>query len=150
MQDNNNNNIPDWMEDREDDAEFTPQGNAFDLAYENEEQIANNIPDYQNYKWYHSPSEGYFYSKGEQLENAIESGDITPNELPKGSDIQKEAEQLTDDNPNNDEVSNEAYQNMSIDEIAALDEKAMKGEGNYMTVATELGLDEDDLMYFLS
>ena len=50
---------------------------------------------------------------------------------------------MTDDNPNNDEVSNEAYQNMSIDEIAALDEKAMKGEGNYMTVATELGLDED-------
>ena len=64
MQDKNNNNIPDWMEDREDDAEFTPQGNAFDLAYENEEQIANNIPDYQNYKWYRSPSEGYFYSKG--------------------------------------------------------------------------------------
>jgi len=45
-----------------------------------------------------------------QLENKIESGSITPEQLPEGSPIQKEAEQLTDSNPHNDEVKNEAVE----------------------------------------
>lgn len=147
-EDKNQNGIPDWFEEKQDVEQFEPQGNAFDNAYMTEESIAKNIPDYKSYKWYKQPEEGYFYSLGEKLEDKIESGEITPEELPENSAIQKEAEQLTDDNPHNDEVSNEAYQNMSLDEIAALDEKAMKGEGNYMTVANEMGLDENDLMYF--
>ena len=147
-EDKNQNGIPDWFEEKQDVEQFEPQGNAFDNAYMTEESIAKNIPDYKSYKWYKQPEEGYFYSLGEKLEDKIESGEITPEELPENSAIQKEAEQLTDDNPHNDEVSNEAYQNMDLDEIAALDEKAMKGEGNYMTVANEMGLDENDLMYF--
>ena len=147
-EDVNQNGIPDWFEEKQDVEQFEPQGNAFDNAYMSEDSIAKNIPDYKSYKWYKQPEEGYFYSLGEKLEDQIESGEITPDELPENSAIQKEAEQLYDDNPNNDEVSNEAYQNMSLDEIAAIDEKAMKGEGNYMTVANEMGLDENDLMYF--
>ena len=156
-EDKNQNGIPDWMEDREDDAEFTPQGNAFDNAYTSEESIAKNISDYKDYKWYHSPSENYFYSKGERLENAIESGEITAEELPEDSAIQKEAEQLTDDNPNNDEVNNEAikeisqkdFDEMSIDDLEKADEAAMKGEGDYITVAQDLGFDnEDDFLYY--
>lgn len=147
-QDENQNGIPDWFEEKQDVDKFEAQGNAFDNAYTSEEAISRNIPDYKSYKWYKQPEEGYFYSLGEKVEDKIESGEIAPEELPEGSDIQKEAEQLTDDNPRNDEVSNEAYQKMDIDEIAALDEKAMKGESPYMTVATELGLDENDLAYF--
>ena len=53
MQDSNKNGIPDQFEytEQADVDTFTPQGNAFDNAYENEEQIAQNIPDYKNYKW---------------------------------------------------------------------------------------------------
>ena len=114
MQDNNadlnNNGIPDKFEYQEssDLANFKPQGNAFDNAYTSEEQIAKNIPDYKSYQWYREPNEGYFYSLGQKLENKIESGEITPEMLPEGSDIQKEAKQLTDNNSNNDEVNNKA------------------------------------------
>ena len=122
MQDNNadlnNNGIPDEFEYQEssDLANFKPQGNAFDNAYTSEEQIAKNIPDYKSYQWFREPNEGYFYSYGQKLENKIESGEITPDELPEGSGIQKEAEQLYDDNPHNDEVNNEKIEE-SLDEL---------------------------------
>lgn len=45
-------------------------------------------------------------------------------------------------------VSQEEYDNMSLDDIAAQDELAMKGEGDYITVANDMGLDEEDLYYF--
>ena len=114
----NNNGIPDKFEYQEssDLANFKPQGNAFDNAYTSEEQIAKNIPDYRSYQWYREPNEGYFYSYGQKLENKIESGEITPEMLPEGSDIQKEAEQLNDSNPYNDEVNN-AKVEKSIDEV---------------------------------
>lgn len=123
MQDNNvdlnNNGIPDKFEYQEssDLANFKPQGNAFDNAYTSEEQIAKNIPDYKSYQWYREPNEGYFYSLGQKLENKIESGEITPDELPEGSGIQKEAEQLYDNNPHNDEINNEKAEE-SLDELA--------------------------------
>ena len=110
MQDKNNNGVPDQFEYQEssDLANFQPQGNAFDNAYTSEEQIAKSIPDYKSYQWYKEPNEGYFYSYGQKLENRIESGEITPEMLPEGSGIQKEAEQLYDNNPHNDEVNNKA------------------------------------------
>lgn len=114
----NNNGIPDKFEyqDAVDLSNFQPQGNAFDDAYTSEEQIAKSIPDYKSYQWFREPNEGYFYSYGQKLENKIESGSITPEMLPEGSEIQKEAEQLYDNNPNNDEVRNEAV-NDTIKEI---------------------------------
>ena len=114
----NNNGIPDKFEyqDAVDLSNFQPQGNAFDDAYTSEEQIAKSIPDYKSYQWFREPNEGYFYSYGQKLENMIESGSITPEMLPEGSEIQKEAEQLYDNNPNNDEVRNEAV-NDTIKEI---------------------------------
>jgi len=45
-----------------------------------------------------------------QLENNIENGNITPEQLPENSPIQQEAEQLTDSNPHNDEVKDEAVE----------------------------------------
>lgn len=155
----NNNGIPDWAEERQDDWENHPTepGSPFSFAYENEQQVADLVPDYKNYKWYKQPEEGYYYSYGEKLENAIESGEITPDELPENSAIQKEAEQLTDSNPNNDEVNNEAikeisqedFNKMSLDEIEQADAEAMKGEGDYLTVAQDLGFEDDEfLRYF--
>ena len=59
----NNNGIPDVFEYQEanDLVDFKPQGNAFDNAYENEEQIKSAIPNYREYQWYKEPNEGYLY-----------------------------------------------------------------------------------------
>ena len=137
MQDNNadlnNNGVPDKFEykDAVDLSNFQPQGNAFDDAYTSEEQIAKSIPDYKSYQWFREPNEGYFYSYGQKLENKIESGAITPEMLPEGSDIQKEAEQLYDNNPYNDEVNNEAIQNwFSVKDREAEGIKMPSGEDN--------------------
>ena len=129
----NNNGIPDQFEyqDSSDLVDFQPQGNAFDDAYTSEEQIAKNIPDYKSYQWFREPNEGYFYSYGQKLENKIESGAITPEMLPEGSEIQKEAEQLYDNNPYNDEVNNEAIQNwFSVKDREAEGIKMPSGEDN--------------------
>ena len=154
-EDLNNNGIPDQFEyqDSLDLVDFKPQGNAFDYAYENEDQIAENIPDYKNYQWYKEPNEGYFYSLGEMLEDKIESGEITPEQLPEGSDILKEAEQLYDDNLYNDEVNNEViskvdFDNLSIDEIEKRDAETITEGKPYMAIANDMGLEEDDLLYF--
>ena len=155
----NQNGIPDWFESREDDQTSFPEGDL-GHAYTSEEKIAAKIPNYKDYKWYQNPAvEGhpgteYFYTLGEKIENKIESGEITPDELPENSAIQKEAEQLTDSNPYNDEVNNEAikeisqedFDKMSLDDIEKADAEAMKGEGDYLTVAQDLGL--DDIPYY--
>lgn len=44
----------------------------------------------------------------QELEKKIENKEVTPEQLPENSPAQKEAEQLYDNNPNNDEVNNEA------------------------------------------
>ena len=170
-EDLNNNGIPDKFEYQEssDLVDFKPQGNAFDNAYMSEEAIAKNIPDYRQYKWYKEPNEGYFYSLGQKVEDLVENNPEESKEMLKQiadtnpeiseKDVEplvKEAEQLTDDNPNNDEVNNQAvkevtqevFDNMSIDDIAKADEAAIKGEGDYITVAQDLGLDDDFLYYF--
>lgn len=171
MQDSNKNGIPDKFEYQEtsDLVDFKPQGNAFDYAYENEDQIAKNIPDYKNYQWYKEPNEGYFYSLGQKVEDLIEQhpeestevieqlADINPEVSEEDvKPLIEEAKQLNDSNPNNDEVNNqvieevtqEVFDNMDIDDIAKADEAAMKGEGTYITVAQEIGLNENDLYYF--
>ena len=171
MQDSNKNGIPDQFEytEQADVDTFTPQGNAFDNAYENEEQIAQNIPDYKNYKWYKQPEEGYFYSMGEKIEDLIEQNpeesietmkqiaDANPNVSEEDiKPLVEEAEQITDSNPNNDEVNNQVveevtqkvYDDMPLDELEKADAAAIKGEGAYITVAQEMGLDENDLYYF--
>ena len=167
----NKNGIPDWYESRVDDQTTFPEGDL-GHAYTSEEKIAAKIPNYKEYKWYQNPAmDGhpgteYFYTLGEKLENKIESGEITPEELPEGSDIQKEVEQLYDDNPNNDEVNNEVIENTDIDEIAdevipkeeydampideveQRDAESIKEGKPYMTIAEDMGLNEEDLLYF--
>ena len=180
QQDLNNNGIPDWYESRVDDQTTFPEGDL-GHAYTSEEKIAAKIPNYKEYKWYQNPAmDGhpgteYFYTLGEKLENKIESGEITPEQLPEGSEIQKEAEQLYDDNPNNDEVSNEVIENtdiekvaeeaipdevadevvskeeydaMPIDEIEQRDAETLKEDKPYMAIAEDMGLNEEDLLYF--
>lgn len=157
-EDLNNNGIPDWFESRVDDQTSFPEGDL-GHAYTSEDKIASKIPNYREYKWYQNPAmDGhpgteYFYTLGEKVENKIESGEITPDELPEGSDIQKEAEQLYDDNPYNDEVNNEAidkadFDNMSIDEIESRDAETINNNAPYLQIANDLGLEEDDLLYF--
>lgn len=168
----NNNGIPDKFEYQEslDITDFKPQGNAFDNAYENEEQISAAIPNYRDYQWYKEPNEGYFFSLGQKVEDLVESNPEKSKEMleqiadtnPEISEkdvepLIKEAEQLTDTNPNNDEVNNQAvkevtqevYDNMSIEDIEKADAAAIKGEGDYLTVARDLGFDnEDDFLYY--
>ena len=170
-EDKNKNGIQDWYESRVDDQTSFPEGDL-GHAYTSEEKIAAKIPNYKEYKWYQNPAiDGhpgteYFYTLGEKLENKIESGEITPEQLPEGSDIQKEAEQLYDDNPHNDEVNNEVIENtdiekiadevipkeeydaMSIDEIEQMDAETLTEGKPYMAIAEDMGLNEDDLYYF--
>lgn len=156
-EDLNNNNIPDWAEsfDRKSANKPLPVGEDNDFAYEydNEESIAQYIPNFREYKWYQQPDTKKFYSFGEKLEDKIESGEITPEQLPEGSDIQKEAEQLYDDNPYNDEVNNEAisktdFDKLSIDEIEKIDSETINDGKPYMEIANNMGLEEEDLFYF--
>lgn len=156
-EDLNNNNIPDWAEsfDRKSANKPLPVGEDNDFAYEydNEESIAQYIPNFREYKWYQQPDTKKFYSFGEKLEDKIESGEITPEQLPEGSDIQKEAEQLYDDNPYNDEVNNEAisktdFDKLSIDEIEKIDSETINDGKPYMEIANDMGLEEEDLFYF--
>lgn len=166
-----NKNGYSWYESRVDDQTTFPDGDL-GHAYTSEEKIAAKIPNYKEYKWYQNPAiDGnpgteYFYTLGEKLENKIESGEITPEQLPEGSDIQKEAEQLYDDNPHNDEVNNEVIENtdiekiadeviskeeydaMSIDEIEQRDAETLTEGKPYMAIAEDMGLNEDDLYYF--
>ena len=168
---NEDKNNKDWYESRVDDQTTFPEGDL-GHAYTSEEKIAAKIPNYKEYKWYQNPAmDGhpgteYFYTLGEKLENKIESGEITPEELPEGSDIQKEAEQLYDDNPNNDEVNNEVIENtdiekvadevipkeeydaMPIDEIEQRDAESITEGKPYMAIAEDMGLGEEDLLYF--
>lgn len=170
-EDKNKNGIPDWYESRVDDQTTFPEGDL-GHAYTSEEKIAAKIPNYKEYKWYQNPAmDGhpgteYFYTLGEKLENKIESGEIAPEELPEGSDIQKEAEHLYDDNPNNDEVNNEVIENtdiekvadevipkeeydaMPIDEIEKRDAETLTEDKPYMAIAEDMGLNEEDLLYF--
>ena len=156
-EDLNNNGVPDWAEsfDRKSANKPLPEGEDNDFAYEydDEESIAQYIPNFREYKWYQQPDTKKFYSYGEKLEDKIESGEITPEQLPEGSDIQKEAEQLYDDNPYNDEVNNEViskvdFDNLSIDEIEKRDAETITEGKPYMAIANDMGLEEDDLLYF--
>ena len=170
-EDKNNNGTQNWYESRVDDQTTFPEGDL-GHAYTSEEKIAAKIPNYKEYKWYQNPAiDGqpgteYFYTLGEKLENKIESGEITPEQLPEGSDIQKEAEQLYDDNPHNDELNNEVIENtdiekiadeviskeeydaMLIDEIEQRDAETLTEGKPYMAIAKDMGLNEDDLYYF--
>ena len=156
-EDLNNNGVPDWAEsfDRKSANKPLPEGedNNFAYEYDDEESIAQYIPNFREYKWYQQPDTKKFYSYGEMLEDKIESGEITPEQLPEGSDIQKEAEQLYDDNPYNDEVNNEViskvdFDNLSIDEIEKRDAETITEGKPYMAIANDMGLEEEDLLYF--
>lgn len=156
-EDLNNNNVPDWAEsfDRKAANKPLPEGEDNDFAYEydNEEAIKQYIPNFREYKWYQQPDTKKYYSYGEKLEDKIESGEITPEQLPEGSDIQKEAEQLYDDNPYNDEVNNEViskvdFDKMPIDEIEKRDAETITDGKPYMAVANDIGLEDEDLFYF--
>lgn len=156
-EDLNNNGVPDWAEsfDRKSANKPLPEGEDNDFAYEydNEEAIKQYIPNFREYKWYQQPDTKKYYSYGEKLEDKIESGEITPEQLPEGSDIQKEAEQLYDDNPYNDEVNNEViskvdFDKLNIDEIEKRDAETINDGKPYMVVANDMGLEEEDLFYF--
>ena len=156
-EDLNNNDVPDWAEsfDRKSANKPLPVGEDNDFAYEydNEEAIEQYIPNFREYKWYQQPDTKKYYSYGEKLEDKIESGEILPEQLPEGSDIQKEAEQLYDDNPYNDEVSNEViskvdFDKMPIDEIEQRDAESITEGKPYMEIANDMGLEEEDLFYF--
>ena len=156
-EDLNNNGVPDWAEsfDRKSANKPLPEGedNNFAYEYDDADSIAQYIPNFREYKWYQQPDTKKFYSYGEKLEDKIESGEITPEQLPEGSDIQKEAEQLYDDNPYNDEVNNEVvskvdFDNLSIDEIEKRDAETITEGKPYMAIANDMGLEEEDLLYF--
>ena len=140
-EDLNNNGIPDWAEsfDRKSANRPLPEGedNNFAYEYESEDAIKQYIPNFREYKWYQQPDTKMFYSYGEKLENAIETNNAedvenivesNPEALQEvvdadngisQSDVEplaKEAEQLYDNNPYNNEINNEDV-NDTIKEI---------------------------------
>lgn len=91
-----------------------------------------------------------------QLENNIENGNITPEQLPENSPIQQEAEQLTDSNPHNDEVKDEAVEDF-IKQIETAqpskqeqDEAAYRQQLNDMQLADDINsnIDNYDMLHF--
>lgn len=173
-EDKNQNGIPDWYEEREDDQTSFPEGDL-GHAYTSEEKLAAKIPNYRDYKWYKNPAQNgneqtsYFYTLEEKVEDLVENNpqeskemleqiaDTNPN-ISK-EDVQPlitEANQINDTNPNNDEVSNQAieevskkvFDEMSLDDIEQADAAAIKGDAPYLQVAQDLGFDEDDFLYY--
>lgn len=133
-------NTQNWytVRDREAEGLTMPEDedNNFAYEYDSEDSIKQYIPDYKNYKWYQQPNTGAFYSLGEQLENAINTNDSegienivesNPQEAQEAlqevvdvdngisqNDVEplaEEVNQLSDNDPTNDEVSNEAVEN---------------------------------------
>ena len=94
------------------------------------------------------------YDNNDEVVSKADFDNITPEQLPENSDIQEELEQLLyDNNPNNDEVSNEVvskedFDKMPIDEIEQRDAESITEGKPYMAVANDMGLEEDDLLYF--
>jgi hypothetical protein len=93
---------------------------------------------------------------GITLENNIENGNITPDQLPENSPIQKEAEQVTDNNPNNDEVDNDAVADFIKQMETAQptkqeqDEAAYRQQLNDMQLADDINsnIDNYDMLHF--
>lgn len=93
------------------DEEFNslPWANDFLNADPHSAEFSNAMAEADKYygpEWTNKQLEDW----GIQFENVVEDGNITPEQLPENSTIQKEAEQLTDNNPNNDEVKNDAVE----------------------------------------
>ena len=100
----------------------------------------------------------------DNVEIPYDNNDEVNNEV--NNDIEKEVEQLYYDNPNNDEVNNEVIENtdiekvadevipkeeydaMSIDEVEQRDAESIKEGKPYMAIAEDMGLNEEDLLYF--
>lgn len=91
-----------------------------------------------------------------QLENNIENGNIAPEQLPENSPIQKEAEQLTDRNPHNDEVRNDAVEDFfkqmqqSQPTKQEQDEAAYRQQLNDMQMADDINsnIDNYEMLHF--
>ena len=84
-----------------------PWSNDFMNADPKSSEFSNAMAEADKYygpEWTNKQLEAW----GIEFENGIENGNITPDQLPENSPIQKEAEQLTDSNPHNDEVRNDA------------------------------------------
>lgn len=93
---------------------------------------------------------------GIQFETEIENGNITADQLPENSPIQKEAEQITDNNPHNDEVDNDAVEDF-IKQLGASqptkqeqDEAAYRQQLNDMQLADDINsnIDNYDMLHF--
>lgn len=78
-----------------------------------------------------------------QLENNIENGNITPEQLPENSPIQKEAEQLYDSNQNNDEVKDEAVEEFLKQMESEQPSKQEQDEAAYRQQLNDMQLADD-------
>lgn len=97
--------------DTADRGTLVPSNDSFDVDASTDERPLDN---FNLYNYDESADRGVLGPNKEdlatQLENNIENGNITPEQLPENSPIQKEAEQITDNNPHNDEVRNDAVE----------------------------------------
>lgn len=78
-----------------------------------------------------------------QLENNIENGNITPEQLPENSPIQQEAEQLYDSNQNNDEVKDEAVEDFLKQMESEQPSKQEQDEAAYRQQLNDMQLADD-------
>lgn len=130
--------------DTADRGTLVPSNDSFDVDANTNERPLDN---FNLYNYNGSTDRGVLGPNKEdqatQLENNIENGNITPEQLPENSPIQKEAEQLTDSNPKNDEVKNDAVEDFLKQMEAAQPTKQEQDEAAYRKQLNDMQLSDD-------
>lgn len=143
-----------YHEYNEADFNSLPWANDFMNADPSSKEFSNAMAEADKYygpEW----TDKQLNAWGIQFEKEIENGNITPDKLPENSAIQKEAKQITDNNPQNDEVDNDAVEDFikqmqqSQPTKQEQDEAAYRQQLNDMQLADEArNIDNYDMLHF--
>lgn len=136
-----------------------PWANDFMNADPSSNEFSNAMAEADKYygpEWTNKQLDAWGIQYATDIENNIESGNITPEQLPENSPIQKEAEQITDNNPNNNEVDNDAVEDYikqmetSQPSKQEQDEAAYRQQLNDMQLADDINpnIDNYEMLHF--
>lgn len=123
-----------------------PWANDFMNADPSSNEFSNAMAEADKYygpDWTNKQLESWGIQFETDIENNIENGNITPEQLPENSPIQKEAEQITDNNPHNDEVDNDAVEDFINQMETAQPSKQEQDEAAYRQQLNDMQLADD-------
>ena len=146
--------MPNYHEYNEEEFNSLPWANDFLNADPSSNKFTNAMAEADKYygpEWTNKQLNDW----GIKFETEVENGNITPEQLPDNSPIQKEVEQLNDNNPHNDEIKNDAVEDF-IKQMQAQsptkqeeDEAAYRQQLNDMQLADEASdIDNYDMLHF--